>query len=170
MDQFFNQVTEHLDAIEQASGSTFNLEYLKTVYNTVCSELTTSMIVKDESVEMDVITFRWINRTHHMNVLCDKIQDHLCNEVLHLILQGNCLQEKDRESLCKCITRENFPKLTSITLTNDNYSTLVKSFIVSIPLQSIKLVNCILNEVDLEGIVVASQNTLKLLWIESKVI
>lgn len=167
LDQFFLQMEKKLDE-EGVDKKAFNLDYLKTIYNSLYSELTTSMTIKDESVEMDLITFRWIHRTHHANVLYTKIQDGLCREVVHLILQGNSFKEEDRKNLKKTIKRDSFPNLSSLSFMDDNYSSLVKCFVVAIPLHSIKLVNCILDEKDLEGIVVASQNSLKSLWVESE--
>lgn len=67
----------------------------------------------------------------------------------------------------ECVGRTEFPKLTSLSLLDDNYASIVKAFIIRVPLQFLKLVNCILDDGDMEGIVVGMQKTLEYLWMEN---
>ena len=110
-----------------------------------------------------------IQRCNHHTILCSKITEGYCNEVQHLILYGNALKEEHRKDLVKVISRDHFPKLTSLTLQCDNYCTLVKAFVVHIPLLFLKLIDCIIDEKDMEGIVVRTQQSLCVLWIESMI-
>lgn len=77
------------------------------------------------------------------------------------------MQEDHRIKLIECVGKTEFPKLTSLSLLDDNYASIVKAFIIHVPLQFLKLVNCILDDGDMEGIVVGMQKTLEYLWMEN---
>ena len=61
LQQFFNELSEKMKQTPELTkddDGRISLDYLKSVYDSIDSKLSSSMIIKDESVEMDLITFR----------------------------------------------------------------------------------------------------------------
>ena len=52
---------KHSPELTKDDDGSFSLDYLKSVYDSIDSKLSSSMTIKDESVEMDLITFRCIS-------------------------------------------------------------------------------------------------------------
>ena len=64
LQQFFNELSEKMKQspeLTKDDDGSFSLDYLKSVYDSIDSKLSSSMTIKDESVEMDLITFRCIS-------------------------------------------------------------------------------------------------------------
>ena len=119
----YQRLASQLSGNVEAEGRTdVNLEYLRDIYHSINSQLNTAMMIRDENVEPDLESFRWIQRGKSgVDVLLKKIKED-CSEVKHLILEKNQLSEIQRLNCIQVMNKSNLPQLSSLTLCYDNYS------------------------------------------------